>query len=107
MVQFTKKKDFGKFVGWLADAGLVTPDYKVQIKLDSSKLPAGVKSVTWLLPDYFEKKKVTVTNPAKDFALDVDAWTSFLVGAEINLIPAFGRADSWLSGLRCDSFLPG
>jgi len=23
------------------------------------------------------------------------------------LIPAFGRADSWLSGLRCDSFLPG
>jgi hypothetical protein len=25
----------------------------------------------------------------------------------LTIIPAFGRSDSWLMALRCDSFLPG
>jgi len=79
-------KDFGSLRDFFVNSGLATPDYKVQIEIDGSKLPAGIKSVTWHLPQaYFKKDSVTSTNEAKNFALSIDAWKPFALSAEIEL----------------------
>lgn len=86
VVKFSAKKDYGMLKNWFVNAGLATPDYKVQIKIDESKFPAGVKSVTWRLPSaYFAKSSVTVTDATKDFAVSVDAWKPFPISADVEL----------------------
>lgn len=86
IVKFKAQKDFGMLKGFFVDLRLATPDYKVQVEIDKSKLPDEVKSVTWHLPAaYFAKDRVTVSEATKNFAVSIEAWRPFAIGAEIEL----------------------
>ncbi len=86
IVKSTVNKDFGKLKGLFVAAGIATPDYKVQVEIDKSKVPGHVMSVTWDLPKaYFAQDKVTTTDKSKNFKLNIQAWNPFEIGAEIEL----------------------
>lgn len=80
------KENFGKVKGFLVLMGLATPNYMVQVKIDESKIPGDVKSVTWnLSKEYFEKDQVTTTDKSGGFEINIQAWKPFAIGAEIEL----------------------
>jgi hypothetical protein len=86
LVKFTVDKDFGKWKTFFVDTGLATPDYKVHVEIDKSKLEGKVKSVTWDLPKgYFGQDEVTTTDKSKNFEMKIEAWKPFEVGVEIEL----------------------
>lgn len=86
IIKFQADKDFGPWRGFFINAGLATPNYKVRIAVDPSKLPAGAKSVTWYLPSaYFARDTATSTDGANNFALIIEAWRPFAVSADIQL----------------------
>lgn len=86
ILKYTAEKDFGTVKGVFVAAGLATPDYKVRIEVDKSKLPDEVKSVTWKLPAaYFTKDRVAVSDESNNFAVRIDAWKPFAIGAKIEL----------------------
>lgn len=86
IIRFEATKDFGKFKAIFIDAGVMTPDYKVRVGINQSKLPGEVKSVTWYLPAaYFVHDKVKTADTSRDFAISIDAWKPFVAGAEIEL----------------------
>jgi hypothetical protein len=86
ILKFNAVKDFGTVKGVFVAWGLATPDYKVRVEVDKSKLPDEVKSVTWKLPPAdFAKDRVAVSDESKNFAVSIEAWKPFAVGAEIEL----------------------
>ncbi len=86
IVKYKVEKDFGAVKGVFVNVGLVTPDYKVQVEIDKSKLAGEVKSVMWdLSQGYFPKDKVMSTDKSKNFRMNIEAWKPFEIGAEIEL----------------------
>ena len=85
---FKAEKDFGPVKRFFVEVGLATPDYKVTVEIDKSKLPANarIKSVRWNLPHaYFDTDDLTLTDSTKNFALGIEAWRPFVIGAQIEL----------------------
>jgi hypothetical protein len=87
-IVFTAQKDFGAVKGFLVNAGLATPSYKVTVAIDKSRLPANteIKAVTWSLPQaYFQTGNVTLTESTTNFAVEIEAWKPFKIEAELQL----------------------
>ncbi|WP_445402022.1 pYEATS domain-containing protein [Zobellella sp. An-6] len=71
---------------WLADKGILQPDYKIMLQIDESKLPERAISVKWALPrDQFGSGPVVTTNRDENFQIKIDAWKSFNLEAEVEL----------------------
>lgn len=86
LIKFNVKKDYGAIKGFFVDVGLAVPEYKVRVMVDESKLDSPVKSVNWSFPEhYFSEKMVTVTDKDTDYAVAIQAWKPFQIGAEIEL----------------------
>ena len=65
---------------------LAVPDYRVEVKIDPSKLSREVKDVTWNLPEaYFAQNQIESTDESGDYAISIKAWSPFEVVAEIEL----------------------
>lgn len=72
-----------------ANAGLMTPNIRVDLELDKSKLPAGaeVNAVQWILPSAYFPTSTNVTSSAKsNYGLSIKAWNSFAVKAKVELV---------------------
>jgi hypothetical protein len=87
-IVFKAEEDFGPVKGFFVNAGLATPDYKVTVEIDKSKLPIGaqIKAVKWNLPQqYFDTSDITLTESTRNYAVSIEAWKPFKIGADIEL----------------------
>lgn len=87
-IAFSTEKDFGPVREMLVNAGLATPDYKVSLQIDPSKLPSGakIKSIQWRLPSaYFKDDSLASSETWDGTKFTIEAWKPFRVEAEITL----------------------
>lgn len=87
-IAFSTEKDYGSLRGVLVNAGLATPDYKVRLQIDESKLPPGatIKSIQWRLPSAYFKDDSLASSQAWDGTrFTIEAWKPFRVEADITL----------------------
>lgn len=81
-----EKKNYGAFKEALVGLWFIVPDYKVRVKIDPSEIEGEVSAVTYKLPKgYFDKSEYVVKDKTTNFKLDIEAWKSFVLGAEIEL----------------------
>jgi hypothetical protein len=84
------KAEVSGFKSALAKAGLLAPDYRYKIGVVSMKSgsPLPVKKVTYFLlskTGTFDKSQVMSQDAQANFEINVEAWSNFLVRADIEL----------------------
>ena len=85
-IVITTDEDLGRLTELFVDLGLIMPKYSIQIEIERSKFSEEVKSVTWDLPKaYFAQDKLVTTDKSENFAMNIQAWKPFEIGAEIEL----------------------